>query len=220
MTIGDPGAWRDDNAYDSNHLTLFTYPGSGTYNDIVNLGPVTLGMTVGGYPASVIEPQYHQNHGPDFNGTDVFVFAGTSPETGVFGNLTATITGMELVVGPTLFSPYAVTLAWNNNDQCHSPGTIKLMVRWQSGNAPGSPVTFTPSTPGVGYSWSPSTITLSGSPTTGNTEVGTAVLTIPTGVTMGTVVPVDVINNGGVVPVSPGSFTSWSCRKPRLAASS
>ena len=190
LSMSDIGLWRSD-TWVSARNTFFTY--TGTYNDIVNFGPV--GMTDSGYAAEqVIEPQYHADVEP----TGVLPITGASPEGDVFGNLTGTITGTSVVAGPTLFQPFATKASFNNANTSHSPGAIRLTLSWQSGNAPGSPVAFTPSVPGVGYSWSPSTITLTGSPTTGNTETGSAVLSVPGGMTSGTPIEIDVTNTGGV----------------------
>ena len=187
LSVSDIGFWVN-NAWVSAQHTFFTY--TGTYNDIVNFGPV--GMTDDGYPAEVIEPATQ---------VDVLPITGASPELGYLSVLTGTITGTSVVSGPSLYPAFATTATLNNASTAHTPGAIRLTLAWQGGNAPGSPVTFTPSAP-AGYSWSPSTITLTGSPTTGDTETGSAVLTVPSGQTLNSFVNIDVTNNGGIVPVS------------------
>lgn len=188
MSMSDIGLWRSD-AQISSLNTFFTY--SGTFNDIVNFGPV--GMTNSGFPAQVIEPQLHADTEP----TGVFPITGASPELDVFGNLTGTITGTSVVAGPPLFPAFATSPTLNNHGTSHTPGSIRLTLGWQGGAAPASSVTFTPSTPG-GYSWSPSTITL----TSSGSSTGSAVLTVPSGQTLGSTVHIDVTNNGDIVPVS------------------
>jgi hypothetical protein len=154
---------------------------SGTFNDVSNFAA--------GIPAEVIEASAS---------VDVFPFDNASPTIGFRSVLTGTITGTSRVAGPTLGPTYAASASFSHNATAHDAGSSVLTITAGAGWAPGSPVTFTPSVPGAGYSWSPTTIVLG----TGAGASGTARLTIPLGVTIPSTVQVDITNNGGVAPFS------------------
>lgn len=154
---------------------VFRY--AGTHNDIANFAA--------GYDAQVIAT------GPDQ--IDVWLDA-TSPELGVKGALTSTITGMSTVTGPPLFPPYFVTPLLSHGGTGHTPGSATLTLTSTLNSLPSSPVVFTATSP-----WGSGTITLTGPAATS----GSTTLAIPA-LVPATTYEVEVTDPGGVVPVSVG----------------
>jgi hypothetical protein len=166
--------------------TFYTYPGSGTYNDIANFN--------GGYPAEVIVVPVYPTSG------DVLQITGASPEPGYFGNLSGTVTGTQVVAGPDLGPTVAAAGVLSHStyvsNDAHSPGTIELTLSWPSGS-PTSAVTFTPVVLDQAWAFTPTTIVWDGSAWTN----ASATLTIPSSISPGGF-EIDVTNDGGILPIS------------------
>ena len=171
MALSDLGLWAI-NSFGANAIIF-------SATDIANFDAL--------YDAQVIETGTQQ--------IDVLPITGASPELGFKGALTGTITGTTVVAGPPLWPPLATTATLNHGGVAHTPGALTLTLAWAGGNAAASSVTFTPSAP-IG-TFSPSTITL----TSSGSSTGTAVLTIPSGQTLGSY-SISLTNPDHVLPES------------------